>query len=170
MHGRSHNPPAVRKRSKVGLFYFWTAGSVKEGCRWLSAIKVQSRCLSSVFITELCTLHHSEEHFKMKPETQAWFFTETKCYRQFTWRTIPALKPQLLTQEICEAICFSSSHYSKPRRQVKILHILIVISRWLLTCSCDFGGLFMLLHRWSLMPQHNVTGRDFLWYSGFSFL
>ena len=91
-----------------------------------------------MFIMEFCTLHHSKEHFKMKPEMQTWFFTETKCYCKFMWYPIPAFKLQLPTQEICEAICFSSSHDShdsKPRKQVKILHIQTVTSRWLLTHS-----------------------------------
>lgn len=49
-HGCSHNPPAGREWSWVGWFWFWTVGSVKESCRWLRAVKVQSplslQCLS----------------------------------------------------------------------------------------------------------------------------
>lgn len=126
-HRCSHNPPAGKERSQVGLVWFGTVGSAKEGCWGLRAVKVQSHSLSSVFITSfvLCTIQ--KKHFKAKPGMQAWV-----CWDCVFWLILP--RTALLPIKCC--CCSYTAAYLQNCQ----------------CCSVFSASASMCCIGWSLMP------------------
>lgn len=80
-HRCSHNPPAGKERSQVGLFWFGTVGSAKEGCWGLLrfSLILSLQCLSRVLFFVPFRKNISKQNQECRLESAETVYSGSSC-------------------------------------------------------------------------------------------